>query len=184
MYTEKVIEHFQNPKNVGIIENADGSGRVGNPICGDIMLITIKVSENGKGEKILQDIKFKTMGCAAAIATSSIVTELARGKTIEEAIKMTKQDVVDALGGLPAVKVHCSILATEALNEAIHDYLTKKRLPIPEEVQKKHERIQKELVQVEKKYKDFVSAQEKMLGDGKDKDKCVCSKDKNACCKH
>ncbi len=183
MYTEKVIEHFQNPRNVGIIENADGSGKVGNPICGDIMLITIKVGENGKGEKILQDIKFKTMGCAAAIATSSIVTELAKGKTIEEAIKMTKQDIVDALGGLPTVKVHCSILATEALNEAIHDYLTKNKLSIPEEVQKKHEKIQEELKRVEKQYKNFVDAQEKILGTDKAPDKCP-KKNKNACCKH
>ena len=164
MYSEKVIEHFQHPRNVGEIENADGRGKVGNPICGDIMMLTIRVSENEKGEKIIEDIKFKTLGCAAAIATSSIVTEMAKGKTIKQAIRISKQDVVDSLGSLPAVKVHCSILATEALNEAIHDYLSKNTLAIPEEVRKRHEKIHEELKRMEKQYKEFVIAQEKILG--------------------
>lgn len=117
---------------------------------------------NGKSHSYL--VKgFAVHNCAAAIATSSIVTEMAKGKTIEEAIKITKQDIVDELGGLPRVKVHCSILATEALNEAIYDYLTKNKLKIPEGVQERHEKIQKELEQVEKQYKDFVAAQEKIL---------------------
>ncbi len=117
MYTDKVMDHFQNPRNVGEIENADGSGTVGNPVCGDIMKITIKV-ENDR----LKDIKFKTFGCGAAIATSSMVTEMARGKTLDEALEITNKMVADILGGLPPNKMHCSNLAADALHKAIEDY--------------------------------------------------------------
>lgn len=120
-YSEKVIEHFRNPRNMGELENPDGIGRVGNPTCGDMMEIQIKV-DNG----IIKDIKFKTFGCGAAIATSSMITELAKGKTIEEAMKITKQQVADELGGLPPIKMHCSNLAADALRAAIKDYLSKK----------------------------------------------------------
>jgi len=111
-----------NPRNMGRIENPDGVGRVGNPICGDLMEIMIKV-ENGR----IKDIKFKTFGCAAAIATSSMITELAKGKTIEEAMKITRNDIADALEGLPPIKMHCSNLATDALREAIKDYLKRQK---------------------------------------------------------
>ncbi len=121
MYTEQVMDHFMNPRNVGEIENASGTGTVGNAKCGDIMKIDIKV-ENG----VITDVKFKTFGCGAAIATSSKATELVMGKTIDEALQITNKMVMDALGGLPAVKVHCSVLAEEALHEAITDY--KRRL--------------------------------------------------------
>ncbi len=120
-YSPKVIEHFQNPRNVGEIEDADGVGTVGNPSCGDIMKMYIKVKD-GK----ITDVKFKTFGCGAAIATSSITTEMAKGMTIEEALKMTRGEVADALGGLPPVKMHCSNLATDALKAAIEDYQAKK----------------------------------------------------------
>ena len=120
MYSEKVMEHFRNPRNVGVIEDADGVGTVGNPVCGDMMTIYIKV----KNDRI-EDIKFQTFGCAAAIATSSMATELAKGKTLEEALKITKQTVAEALGGLPPQKMHCSNLAAEALKRAIADYLKK-----------------------------------------------------------
>ena len=120
MYTQKVMEHFQSPQNVGEIENADGIGTVGNPSCGDIMKMYIKVKNN-----IIVDIKFQTFGCGAAIATSSITTEMVKGKTIEEAIKLTRNDVADALGGLPPIKMHCSNLATDALTAAIEDYRSK-----------------------------------------------------------
>ncbi len=123
MYTEKVMEHFYNPRNVGYIENADGVGKVGNPVCGDMMELTIKVAGD-----VIEDIKFRTFGCGAAIATSSMVTELVKGKTIEEALKVTNKAVAEALGGLPPVKMHCSVLAEEALEAAIHDYLTKNNL--------------------------------------------------------
>jgi len=117
MYTDKVMDHFQNPRNVGEIENADGSGTVGNPVCGDIMKITIKVESDR-----LKDIKFKTFGCGAAIATSSMVTEMARGKTLDEAMEITNKMVADILGGLPPNKMHCSNLAADALHKAIEDY--------------------------------------------------------------
>jgi nitrogen fixation NifU-like protein len=121
MYSEKVMEMFKNPKNMGEIENPDGIGRVGNPKCGDLMELYIKV-ENG----IITDVKFKTFGCAAAIATSSMITEMAVGKTLDEALEITRQDVADELEGLPPVKMHCSNLAADALHEAIKDYRNKK----------------------------------------------------------
>jgi len=121
MYSEKVMDHFSNPRNVGEIEDADGVGEVGNPVCGDMMTIHIKV-DNGK----LTDIKFKTFGCGAAIATSSMITEMAMGMTIEEALEITRDSVADALDGLPPVKLHCSNLAADGLHAAIEDYLSKK----------------------------------------------------------
>ena len=116
-YSEKVMDHYQNPRNVGQIEDADGTGVVGNPVCGDMMMITIKVEDDR-----IADIKFKTFGCGAAIATTSMVTELVKGKTLEEALQVTNKDVADALGGLPPIKVHCSLLAEEAIRAAIEDY--------------------------------------------------------------
>lgn len=117
MYTEKVMDHFTSPRNVGVIEDADGIGEVGNPKCGDIMRFYIKVKDN-----IITDVKFKTYGCGAAIATSSIATELIKGKSIDEALKLTNKAVVEALDGLPPQKVHCSVLAEEAIGAAIEDY--------------------------------------------------------------
>ena len=121
MYSEKVMEHFQSPRNMGELENPDGVGTVGNPVCGDLMKIQIKVNE-GK----IEDIKFQTFGCGAAIATSSMTTELAKGKTLEEALKLTRKDVAESLDGLPPVKMHCSNLAADALHAAIRDYQSKK----------------------------------------------------------
>ena len=120
MYSDKVMEHFKNPRNMGEIPDADGVGTVGNPVCGDLMTIYIKVKDNR-----LADVKFKTFGCGAAIATSSMTTELAKGKTLEEAMKLTREDVAKNLEGLPPVKMHCSNLAADALHEAIKDYLKK-----------------------------------------------------------
>lgn len=120
MYSEKVMDHFSNPRNVGEIEDADGVGTEGNPTCGDLMTIYIKVED-----EIITDIKFKTFGCAAAIATSSMITEMAMGKTIGEALKISRNDVADELEGLPPVKMHCSNLAADALRAAIEDYREK-----------------------------------------------------------
>ena len=120
MYTEQVMDHFMNPRNVGEIENASGIGEVGNEKCGDIMKIFIKVEND-----VIVDVKFKTYGCGAAIATSSKATEMVMGKTIDEALALTNKVVMDALGGLPAAKVHCSVLAEEALQSAIADYKAK-----------------------------------------------------------
>lgn len=117
MYSQQVVDHFNNPRNQGHMENPDGVGKVGNPVCGDVMYIYIKVKDD-----VIQDIKWETMGCAAAIATSSMISELARGKTLEEAERITRGDVADALEGLPPVKMHCSNLAADGLQKAIDDY--------------------------------------------------------------
>ena len=122
MYNEKVMEAFRNPKNVGEIENPDGVGRVGNASCGDIMEIQLKIEND-----IIVDAKFRTFGCAAAIATSSTATEMVKGMTVEDALKLTNKKVVETLGGLPAQKLHCSVLAEEAIKKAIENYLEKKK---------------------------------------------------------
>jgi nitrogen fixation protein NifU and related proteins len=116
-YTEKVMDHYENPRNVGVVENANGVGVVGNPACGDVMKLTIRVDDD-----VITDVKFKTFGCGAAIATSSMVTEIVKGKNITEALKISNKVVTDALGGLPKVKLHCSVLAEDALKAAIDDY--------------------------------------------------------------
>ncbi len=121
MYSEKVMDHFENPRNVGVIEDADGIGTVGNPVCGDVMKMYIKVKDG-----IITDVKFKTFGCASAIATSSMATELIKGKSISEALTLTNKAVAEALDGLPPVKMHCSVLAEEAIKAAIEDYQNKK----------------------------------------------------------
>ena len=119
-YTEKVMDHFMNPHNVGVIENPDGYGKVGNPSCGDIMEIFLKIENN-----IITDVKFRTFGCASAIASSSVSTDLILGKTVEEALEINNKKVVEALGGLPPIKMHCSVLAEEAIKLAIEDYIAK-----------------------------------------------------------
>ena len=126
MYTEKVMDHFQNPRNVGEIENASGVGTVGNAKCGDIMRIFLDIDEN----QIIRDVKFKTFGCGAAVATSSMATELVRGKNIREAMQITNQAVAEALDGLPPVKMHCSLLAEEAIHAALWDYAEKHQITI------------------------------------------------------
>lgn len=120
MYNEKVMEIFKNPKNIGEIENADGTGTVGNASCGDIMQITLKIEND-----VILDAKFKTFGCAAAIATSSTATEMIKGMTVDEALQVTNKKVIETLGGLPAQKIHCSVLAEEAIKKAIEDYRSK-----------------------------------------------------------
>ncbi len=122
MYTERVLDHFQNPRNVGDLPDANGTGMVGNAKCGDIMQMFIKVND----ENVIEDVKFKTFGCGAAIATSSMATEMIKGKSIEDALKLTNAAVVEALEGLPPQKIHCSVLAEEAVKAAIEDYQKKK----------------------------------------------------------
>lgn len=148
MYTEKVMEHFRNPRNVGEINNADGVGEVGNPTCGDIMKIFLKVND----EHIIEDVKFQTFGCGSAIASSSMTTELIKGKSIHEAVRLTNKAVVEALGGLPPVKVHCSVLAEQAVKAALYDYAKKHDINIeglegydPDTVDELHEHLHEEL---------------------------------------
>ena len=161
-YTKKVIEHFQNPHNYGRMKNPDGIGKVGNIVCGDVMWLYIKVGEDKKRKEIIKDIKFETFGCVAAISTSSIITDLVKGKTLKEAIEINKEKVVKSLGGLPPIKLHCSVLAVDALSEAIYDYLSKKKKPIPKEIGKRHQGIQKEKKLIEEKYKEWIEVEEKM----------------------
>ncbi|TCK98549.1 nitrogen fixation NifU-like protein [Natranaerovirga hydrolytica] len=125
MYTEKVMDHFSNPRNMGELENASGVGTVGNAKCGDIMRIFLDIDNN-----IVKDVRFKTFGCGAAVATSSIATELVKGKTVEDALKVTNKAVMDALDGLPKAKVHCSLLAEEAIHAALWDYAQKNNIEI------------------------------------------------------
>ncbi|MFX1328732.1 MAG: Fe-S cluster assembly scaffold protein NifU [Promethearchaeota archaeon] len=126
MYSEKVMEHFRNPRNMGEMKDADSIGEVGNPVCGDLMYIYIKVKEKN-GQEIIDDISFQTFGCAAAIATSSMITELAKGKTLDEALKLTRDEVADSLDGLPPIKMHCSNLAADGLHDAIKKYQEKRK---------------------------------------------------------
>lgn len=154
-YTKGVMEHFKNPHNMGKIKNPDGIGKAGNLICGDVMHIYIKVGKDKKGKETIKDIKFETFGCVAALSTSSVVTDLAKGKTLDRALQINKNDIVKILGGLPAVKLHCSVLAIDALSEAIYDYLAKNKIEIPEGLQKRHKKIKKDLEIIEKRYADL-----------------------------
>ena len=129
LYSEKVMDHFEHPRNVGEIENADGVGEVGNPTCGDIMRIYLKIDND-----IITDVKFKTFGCGSAIASSSMATELIKGKSIKEALELSNKAVVEALDGLPARKIHCSVLAEEAIKAALVDYYEKNGLELPPEI--------------------------------------------------
>lgn len=152
-YTKKVMEHFKKPHNYGKIKNPDGIGKVGNIVCGDVMHLYIKI---GKGGDVIKDIKFETFGCVAAISTSSVITDLAKGKTIKEAISIKKDDIIKSLGGLPSIKYHCSVLAIDALMEAIYDYLSKNKRKIPVKLEKEHKRILKAKEIIEKRYKEIL----------------------------
>lgn len=161
-YTKKVIQYFKHPKNMGRMKNPDGLGKVGNPVCGDIMWLYIKVGKDKKGREIIKDIKFETFGCVAAIATSSVITELAKGKTLGVAMKINREKIIKSLGGLPLIKIHCSVLAAGALAEAIYDYLTKKKRKIPQDLEVKHQKIEKEKKEIKKKYKEWLKIEEEM----------------------
>ncbi len=160
MYSEKVKQHFLNPHNMGKIKNADGIGKVGNIACGDVMHLYIKVSSKNSTD-IIENIKWETFGCAAAIATSSMITDLAKGKTLSEAIEMSNDRIVDGLGGLPPVKIHCSVLAVDALHEAIYDYLEKNNKEIPEKLGARHAAIQRDLKELDERYKNTAGMGEK-----------------------
>jgi len=150
LYTPKVMDAFKNPHNYGKIKNPDGTGKVGNLVCGDVMWLYIKVDDNEK----ITDIKFETFGCVAAIATSSMVTDLAKGKTIKQALKITKDDIIKKLGGLPSIKYHCSVLAIDALVEAVYEYYLNQGKDFPEGLIEKHKAIEKEKDIAEKTFQD------------------------------
>lgn len=151
MYSKEVVDHFTHPRNSGKIKDADGIGKVGNFNCGDIMYIYLKIAKNKKGEEYIKDIKFETLGCAAAIATSSKTTEIAKGKTLTEALKIGKEEIAKGFD-LPPIKLHCSVLADDALKEAIYDYYKKQGKKMPAELEKAHIRIIKELDAAEHKH--------------------------------
>ncbi len=162
IYTKKVIKYFKKPHNYGRMKNPDGIGKVGNPVCGDVMWLYIKVGKDKKGREIIKDIKFETFGCVAAIATSSVITDLAKGKTLEGAMRIDREDIVKSLGGLPPIKIHCSVLAAGALSEAIYDYLIKSKKKIPQKLEELHQRIDKEKKIINEKYKEWIKIEEKM----------------------
>lgn len=141
MYTKKVLEHFRNPHNFGSIKNPTSVGQVGNLACGDVMKLYLKIDKNKDGQDFIKDIKFETLGCAAAIATSSVITDLAAGLTLPEALKIKNEDIIKALEDLPTVKIHCSLLAADALAEAIYNYYQQTNQPISDELEKFHQRI-------------------------------------------
>lgn len=159
-YSKKVLEHFRNPHNYGEIKNSSSVGEVGNIVCGDVMRIYLKIVKV-KNKEIIRDIKFETYGCAAAIATSSVITDLVKGKSIEDALKVNKDNVIKSLNGLPPIKVHCSLLAVDALDEAIYEYLKKTKQPISEALEKIHEKNKKERDFVEHKHEEWVEAERK-----------------------
>jgi nitrogen fixation NifU-like protein len=164
IYSKTIIEHFKKPRNAGKIKNASGIGEAGNILCGDVMKLYLKIEKNKKGEEIIKDIKFETLGCIVAIANTSLLTTMVKGKTIKEALKIKKEDLIKELGQpLPPFKIHCSVLAIDALKEAIYDYYQKEKIKIPEDLEKEHQRIVKTKEEIEKKYKEFRDLEREVL---------------------
>ena len=157
------MKHFLHPKNKGSIKNPSGVGKVGNLLCGDIMHLYIKIKKDKNGKERITDAKFETFGCVVAISVSSMLTTLVKGKTIEEALKITKNDILKISGKLPPIKLHCSVLAVDALSEALYDYFSKNKLQIPKELSKRHENIMRALKTIEEKHKEYLKLEEKML---------------------
>jgi len=151
LYSKEIMEHFKRPRNVGKMKNYDGLGKVGNPICGDVLWLYIKVVKDKKGHEIIKRASFLTFGCTVAIANSSLVTTLVKGKTLEEALKISEEDLLKRLKNVPPIKIHCSLLAVDALSEGIYDYLAKNKKKIPGKLQKRHQRIEKEKKETEKR---------------------------------
>jgi len=161
-YSKEIMKHFKKPKNMGRMKNPSAIGKVGNPVCGDVMWLYIKVREEGD-KRIISDVKFECFGCVVAIAVTSMITTMAKGKTLEEAVKITKDDILKRAGKIPPLKVHCSVLAADALHEAIYDYYTRNGLPVPEYLKKEHERIKKTLKRVEEMFKKYVDLQKETM---------------------
>ena len=164
IYSKEIIKHFKNPKNVGKIKKPSGRGEAGNILCGDIMTIYLKIGKNKKGEKIIKDVKFETLGCVVAVANTSLLTTMVKGKKLEDVLKIRKDDLIKRLGQpLPLFKIHCSVLAIDALKEAIYDYYLKNKLEISEDLEKEHQRITKTKEELEKRYKGFQTFEKEIL---------------------
>ncbi|MGC9031343.1 MAG: iron-sulfur cluster assembly scaffold protein [Minisyncoccia bacterium] len=156
LYSKEILKHFRNPQNFGKVKNPSGVGEAGNIVCGDVMKFYLKIKENKKGEKVIEDVKFETLGCTVAIANSSLLTTMIKGKKLEYALKIKKEDLIKKLGKpFPPSKIHCSLLAIDALKEAIYDYYLKNKIKIPEDLEKEHQRIIKTKEELEKRYKNF-----------------------------
>ncbi|MDI6798713.1 MAG: iron-sulfur cluster assembly scaffold protein, partial [Candidatus Aenigmarchaeota archaeon] len=163
LYSKEIMKHFKNPKNVGVIKNFDGLGKVGQPICGDVLWLYIKIKEDKKTKKrIISDAKYQTFGCVVALANASLLTTMIKGKTIEEVLKIKKEDLLKKLKNVPPIKIHCSLLAIDALSEAIYNYYKRNNFPIPKELDNRHKNIQQTLKAVEKKYKEYVKFEKKI----------------------
>ena len=162
LYSKEVMKHFKSPQNVGKMKTPDGLGKAGNLRCGDIMYFYLKIGKDKKGREIIKDVKFETYGCAIAIANTSLLTVMVKDKTLEEAIKITKDDLVKKFGQVPFVKIHCSLLAVDALAEAIYDYFLKQKRPISPELQAKHKRIEKEKKEIEHRHAGLVELEEEL----------------------
>jgi nitrogen fixation NifU-like protein len=160
IYSKEVMRHFTNPQNVGKMRNYDGLGKAGNLTCGDIMYLYLKIGKDKKGREIIKDIKFETFGCAVAIANTSLLTTMVKGKTLEEALKITKEDLLKKFGQVPII--HCSLLAVDALGEAIYDYLSKQKRHIPKELQERHERAERDKNIIEKRHGELAELEEKL----------------------
>lgn len=169
LYSKEIMKHFKNPQNVGKIRNPDGLGRVGNLTCGDIMYLYIKVEKDRKGKEIIKNVKFETFGCTVAIANTSLLTTMIKGKRIEEVMKITKDDLLKKFGGVPFMKIHCSMLAVDALFEAIYDYYVKSGKKISKELQEKHEATEKIGKELEERSKELLDFEEKIHEEGKNK---------------
>lgn len=163
IYSKEIIKHFRNPKNVGKIKSADSQGEAGNLLCGDLMKLYLKIGKNKKNERIIRDIKFETLGCLVAIANTSLLTTLVKGKKLDEALKIRKEDLLKELGKpLPSFKIHCSVLAVDALKEAIYNYFSKNKIEIPESLKKDHQRIIRINREIERRYKNWLKLKEKV----------------------
>ncbi len=155
LYSKKLIKHFKNPQNTGKIKNPSGQGSAGNLRCGDLMKLYLKISQDKKGRDIISRISFETFGCTVAVANTSLLTTIVKGKTLEKALAITKNDLVKRLGKIPPFKIHCSLLAIDALSEAIYDYLKKNNKSIPASLEKIHQRLEKDKKTIKEKYKNW-----------------------------
>jgi nitrogen fixation NifU-like protein len=166
LYSKEIMKHFKNPQNVGKMKSPSAIGKVGNLRCGDIMYLYLRI-EREKGKEIIKEVKFETFGCTVAIANTSLLTTLIKGKTLEQALKIKKEDMIKKFGEVPFVKIHCSMLALDALAEAIYSYYMKEKKPVTKELLQRHEKAEKISKEIEERHKDLVHLEETMHGEEK-----------------